>query len=248
MMKVFQKRKSNTATELSQTVDSLNPQRLVTARIIDELYRKGDILSGGKQGSEALYGSRRALFPNLSFNLIDGKEAAIALTRRYLSTYGPATAADVAHFFGARKKPAEEWIEALKPELTPVKCQDRKGLFALSKDLPEMKQPPPSDAEWPMRVLGLYDSFVLAHADKSWLIPQDSDKPAIFQKAAIVKGGVLHRGRLVCAVGLSGKGNKLSVELHEMEGWVDKLRPAVDSELQRITDAWGLKRFEVAKT
>ena len=192
--------------EMAERVGEEQAERYASGRIPWQLARLGEVCLGPKRGSEQSYVHRDLWLPEAPGFERDPTEAAIALTRRYLGVHGPATAKDVAHFFGARAPLARAWLEALTDHTTAVQCEGR-DLVALSTDLEDLcREPEPADA----RLVAGYDTLLMAHADKSWTTPSRRSAPDL---EAIGGGGGdrgapgAHRGHLV-AQGAKVRGHR----------------------------------------
>jgi Winged helix DNA-binding domain len=97
------------------------------------------------------------------------REASIQrLVRRYLEGFGPATAQDVAQFTLLRRPVVRDALRALAGELEELKGPDGTELF----DLPGAPRPA-GDTPAPPRLLPMWDSVLLAYADRSRVIPPD---------------------------------------------------------------------------
>lgn len=94
--------------------------------------------------------------------------AMVELARRYLAAYGPATPADLAQFATLRRPPAKQAFADLAEELVTHTGPDGKPVCDLAaaglatEDLPA-----------PPRLLGMWDNVLLAHTDRSRLIPPE---------------------------------------------------------------------------
>jgi hypothetical protein len=96
----------------------------------------------------------------------EGDEAARRLVRRYLGAFGPATRADLAQWTGLG-------VGALAPALAqlPVaRFRDERGRELL--DLPRAPRPD-GGTPAPARFLPMWDSALLAHADRSRILPDE---------------------------------------------------------------------------
>ena len=144
----------------------------------------------------------------------------------------------MAHFFGARVSSVKDWLTELDGELTPVRCGTRKGLLALSKDLKDLKTPPPdAEAGWPLQMLPLWESMLMGHADKSWTVPRETDRTRVWRKAAYVCPVVLARGRVVATWSHSQKKRRLAVEIQPLSAWRKSRHIAgVHTEAKAIAD------------
>ncbi len=194
---------------------NMAPERFAASRIIWSLAHRGEIRVGRKIGAEQSY----ALSP-WQMEPVDSFAAAVELSRRYLSTYGPATPQDVAYFFNGKVTSARKWLAAIEDECVVVNCGGRKELVALAEDARELRKKPPAEASrWPVRMLPLWDSLLMGHADKSWTTPVEAERKLVWRKAAYVAAVVLSRGRIVATWKHSIKRKRLVVELVPLSGW-----------------------------
>ncbi|MBZ0268130.1 winged helix DNA-binding domain-containing protein, partial [bacterium] len=167
----------------------------------------------------------------------EASAAAARLASRYLATYGPATPADVAHFFGARVSSAREWLALLAKEtpLLEVHCGDRRQLVAHAEDRKDLcAEPPRATSAWPPRLLPLWDCLLMGHADKTWTAPDEAVRKAVWRKAAFVAAVVLHRGRVVATWSHTKKGRRLAVTVETLPPWKAAVAAAVKREAQAV--------------
>jgi hypothetical protein len=87
------------------------------------------------------------------------------LIRRYLEGFGPATAADIGQFTMHRRPATQAAIEAM-PELDRLEGPDGTELL----DVPGAPRPD-GDIPSPPRLMAMWDSVLLAYADRGRLIP-----------------------------------------------------------------------------
>lgn len=88
------------------------------------------------------------------------------LILRYLAGFGPASVADVAQFALVRRAPVREALGALDGAVEQLRGPDGVTLF----DLPGASRPP-ADTPAPPRLMAMWDSILLAYADRSRVIP-----------------------------------------------------------------------------
>jgi hypothetical protein len=97
----------------------------------------------------------------------EARDASIAwLARRYLDGFGPATPQDLAQFTLLRRGPVRDAIQALGDEVVIREGPDGSPLYDLAaRDIP------PDGTPAPARLLPMWDSVLLAYADRSRVIP-----------------------------------------------------------------------------
>ncbi|MFF5482167.1 winged helix DNA-binding domain-containing protein [Streptomyces sp. NPDC012935] len=88
------------------------------------------------------------------------------LILRYLEGFGPASVADVAQFAMVQRAPVREALRTLDGAVEQVEGPDGTTLF----DLPGAPRPP-ADTPAPPRLMAMWDSILLAYADRSRVIP-----------------------------------------------------------------------------
>ncbi|WP_329203266.1 winged helix DNA-binding domain-containing protein [Streptomyces sp. NBC_01435] len=93
-------------------------------------------------------------------------QALRTLILRYLAGFGPAAVADVAQFAMVQRAPVREALCALDGAVEQLQGPDGGPLF----DLPAAPRPP-ADTPAPPRLMAMWDSILLAHADRSRVIP-----------------------------------------------------------------------------
>jgi hypothetical protein len=101
-----------------------------------------------------------------------GEEAVLHLVRRYLAAFGPAARADAAQWTGLP-------VSALEPAFARLplrRFRDERGRELY--DLPRRPLPDASVAA-PPRFLPMWDSTLLAHADRTRILPEDHRKTVI---------------------------------------------------------------------
>src|SRR5262245_54214986 len=98
---------------------------------------------------------------------LDVLEARTQLVHRYLRAFGPATRADVAEWSGLR---VADFAHALEP-LRRLEDEQGRELY----DVPRAPLPA-ADTPAPVRFLPRWDNTILAHADRSRVIPREYER------------------------------------------------------------------------
>jgi len=96
------------------------------------------------------------------------EDAMDVVVRRYLAAFGPATVLDIAQFTKLLRVPVRAAVERLRPDLIELRSTDGQELI----DLPGAPIPP-GQTTAPARFLPMWDSVLLAYADRSRIIPPD---------------------------------------------------------------------------
>ncbi len=112
---------------------------------------------------------------------LDPDDALPVLVRRYLAGFGPASVADVAQFLLVHRPRVRAAVAALGDDLETLEGPDGTALH----DLPGAPRPA-EDTPAPPRLLGMWDEVLLAHADRSRIVP-----PAYRKLVTRVNGDVL---------------------------------------------------------
>jgi hypothetical protein len=152
-----------------------------------------------------------------------GDEAARRLVARYLAAFGPATKADAAKWTGLARAaiaPGFEGLRRFRDE------QDRE-LF----DVPRAPLRP-AKTEAPVRFLPMWDSVLLAHDDRSRILPDDL-RSLVIRNNADVRPTFLVDGMVAGIWQLNGQ----RVELEPADSLPSRARAAVQREA-RALERW----------
>ncbi|GHC46934.1 winged helix DNA-binding domain-containing protein [Streptomyces collinus] len=140
-------------------------------------------------------------------------EALRHLVLRCLAGFGPASVADVAQFAMVPRAPVRRALLALDDRVEQLRGPDGTVLY----DVPGASRPP-ADTPAPPRLMAMWDSVLLAHADRSRVIP-----PAYRRLVIRVNGDVLPTllvdGR-VAGVWRAVDGGVEATAFHELPGAV----------------------------
>ena len=223
----------------------MTPERLAASRTLWRMAHMGHLCIAGNIGSERLYGSRRHWFPQLPWPKQEPLASAVEMARRYVAAYGPATATDLAHFFGVRVTEAKTWLAELEQDLIAVDCEGRKGMVILERDVDELQQQPPTGTDWPVRLLPLWDGLLMGHKDKSLIIPEAPEQKRVWRKGSYVAATILARGRIVATWTQKKKRHSLEITVEPLSGWKKQYLKQVQKETETIAAHMNLKEATV---
>lgn len=141
--------------------DSDDPARLWSALRVVGAFRHAPTVGPWSFG-------RRPSFLPCTVAADDERAALGELVRRYLAAFGPATIADLAQFTILTRSALREVVESL-PDVVAVAGPDGSRLLDVTTSEPSEA----GTATLPPRLLGMWDSVLLAYEDRSRVIPEE---------------------------------------------------------------------------
>ena len=151
---------------------------------------EGQVCYGPGEGNQVKFIRVDQWLPKLK--PIPEAEAQGTLLRKYLKTYGPATIHDFAHWSGISMAICREIYGELKDELQQVTVNGE-SCTILRKDLAALAGSPPPDKT--VRLLPLFDPYLLAHAEKDHLIEKLHYK-RVYRNQGWISAVILLKGRI----------------------------------------------------
>lgn len=155
-----------------------------------------------------------------------GREDPRELFLRYLAAFGPATIRDFQAWSGMVR--LKERIETLGPELRTF--QNERGDELL--DLPDAPLPG-ADVPVPVRFLPEYDNLLLAHADRTRVIP-DEHRSRVFLSAGRVRATFLVDGFVAGTWKVEKERGAARLTIEPFEPLPDRVCEALDEEGERL--------------
>lgn len=215
-----------------------NPERFAATRMIWCLARAGHIVFAKQVGKEQAYAHRQTWLPDLDWSQPTEAQGAAEATRRYLQAFGPATIQDIAHHVGTTITLAKTWMSLLDGELIQIACDGKKGLMALAADEEVLRCTP---EPWPARMLPAYDTMLMGHKDKRWLLPEKVEEKLVWKRAAVVRATVIAQGQIVATWDHKKRSKEVDVTIQPMSLWRADYLQDVTQDAQDFAAHLGLK-------
>jgi uncharacterized protein YcaQ len=194
---------------------------------------EGAIVYGPPRGAEATFVRVDRWLGRQPEITVDAARA--ELLRRFLRAFGPATAHDFAKWSGMRVTDTRTAMAALAPELTPVSVDGGAGWILSADDGLLTRGKLDADA---IRLLGPFDSFLLAHATTEHLVDARFYK-RVYRAQGWISAVVL-RGSTIVGTWTQtreGKGFTIGVELFRREPAA--VRRAIEDEVAALSAFFG---------
>ena len=126
-------------------------------------------------------------------------EAIRTVAIRYFAAYAPAREQDFRYWTGLRAGESREIVKILAEEGVIVQVKGLEDGWFAAESVKErlmecMRAPPPRD-EWPVRLLGRFDPYLLPHQNKEWVV-DERHRPRIWTNNADILATVLIYGRI----------------------------------------------------
>jgi hypothetical protein len=168
---------------------------------------------------------RRPAFLACTVAADDERAATAELVRRYLTAFGPATVADMSQFTILKRSALREVVE-LMADVVTVAGPDGAQLVDVDGG---GRRPEADMATLPPRLLGMWDSVLLAYADRSRVIP-DEHRPHVIRRNGDVLPTVLVEG-LVRGVWRTSSD---AIEVRALEPLDDSTLEGLDAEARDL--------------
>jgi hypothetical protein len=150
------------------------------------------------------------------------------LVLRYLAAFGPASVADMRAWSGIAMRTT---FERLRPRLRTFRDPQGRELF----DLPRAPRPSP-DVDAPIRLLPDYDNVLLAHADRTRIMPPGRHL-GLFSSNGIMKGSILVDGFVRAAWIPETKGDTTTMRVTPFERPLARLEAReVEAEARKLLE------------
>ena len=160
------------------------------------------------------------------------REALTELVRRYLRSYGPATASDFSYWSGLRVRDAQPAFEAIADSMEEVSITgQRRKCLVLKEDINLLCSS--HDLPPHVRLLPQFDALIRGHKDKSRFMRSD-DKKSIFLPRAGVAATILLDGRVEGVWKMRKKKKQWALELFPFRDLSKEEDEALGKEIEEL--------------
>lgn len=211
--------------------------------IFADVVRRGYACHAGRVGNEGQFAHREQWLPNLAWEPPDPDTANIEILRRFLAAYGPASAADFSYWRSISAVQTRRWFKTLADEVITVEAAGQPMLL-LREDVDALLAPPPEPERWPVRLLYRFDPMLLAHKDKSWVVPSEQ-YTRVWRPAGHIEGIVLARGQAVATWRYDRKGSGLVITVAPFKPLPRYVSQAVAKGATQVAGFFGLPLAEI---
>jgi hypothetical protein len=157
--------------------------------------------------------------------LPDPDESAQRVVRRYIAAYGPASRDDVVQFTGFKLRQIDPALDGLRT------YEDEQGRVLF--DVPRA-QVVPAQGPAPVRFLPAFDSIILAHRDRSRIVPDEYIDVVFNRKNATTKQTFTVDGFVAGAWRSEKNRGHWQIEIEPFAPLPAKVRRRVDAEGERL--------------
>jgi len=191
---------------------------------------EGLICYGRGEGNEIVFIRTDHWLPKLKLELMPAPQAQCALFRRYLRAYGPATLADFSHWAGLPMQEVKALPPLLEAELTEIPG-GKKSSFLLRGDVAVLNDS--SDTKTSVRLLPIFDSYLLAHREKDHLLSAQHYK-RVYRNQGWISPVVLIDGAIAGVWSHKLQNKKLLVEIESFGKLSKGERAGIEREAEHL--------------
>jgi len=170
--------------------------------------------------------------PKLKLELMSPVEAQGALLRKYLRSYGPATVNDFSHWAGIPMQEVRSLPALLKPELVEIPS-NKKNCLLLREDVEVLNSR--AVAKGSIRLLPLFDSYLLAHREKDHLLSAKHYK-RVYRNQGWISPVVLINGAIAGVWSHKLQGKRLLVNIEPFGKLSKAERTGIERQAESLAD------------
>ncbi len=191
---------------------------------------EGLICYGRGEGNAIVFIRVDHWLPKLKLELMSSTEAQGALLRKYLRAYGPATLTDFSHWAGIPMQEVRPLRALLEPEVAEI-SGDKKNCLLLREDVEVLNNS--AVAKGSIRLLPLFDSYLLAHREKDHLLSPKHYK-RVYRNQGWISPVVLINGAIAGVWSHKLQGKRLLVNIEPFGKLSKKERAGIEREAERL--------------
>ncbi len=157
--------------------------------------------------------------------LPDAREASLRVVRRYVAAYGPVSRDDIVQFTSFKLRQIDPALEGLRTFLD----EEGRTLY----DLPRAGLAA-ADVQAPVRFLPAFDSIILAHRDRSRIVPREYLETVFNAKNATTKQTFTADGLVAGAWRVERKRGRWTIDIEPFAPLPSRWRREVAAERERL--------------
>ena len=196
---------------------------------------EGLVCYGPGEGNKVTFIRVDQWFPKLKSKLPSAIEAQCALMRKYLRAYGPATLRDFSHWSGIPMQEVKALPALLAADLEEISGEN-KSRFLLREDVARLNKISRKEAS--IRLLPLFDPYLLAHREKEHLLAAQHYK-RVYRNQGWISPVILINGEVVGVWSHKLQGKRLLVRIEPFGKLSSAERLGIEREARRLAVFFG---------
>jgi len=195
---------------------------------------EGLICYGRGEGNAIVFIRTDHWLPKLKLEPMSATEAQCALLRKYLRAYGPATLTDFSHWAGIPMQEVKTLRPLIEAELAQI-SGDKKSSFLLREDVAVLNGS--AAARGSIRLLPIFDSYLLAHRDKDHLLSLKHYK-RVYRNQGWISPVILIDGAAAGVWSHKLQGKRLLVEIEPFGKLSKAERSGIEREAEHLAHSF----------
>ena len=196
---------------------------------------QGLVCYGAGEGNEVSFIRVDHWLPDVKPTPMSATEAQCHLFRKYLHAYGPATLSDFSHWSGIPMQEVKALRALLETRLIEVSCDNKTG-FLLPEDETVLNKSETDESC--IRLLPLFDPYLLAHREKDHLL-SDKNYKRVYRNQGWISSVVLVDGAIAAVWSHQLQNKKLLVRIEPFGKLSRASRAVVAREAHHLTLFFG---------
>lgn len=200
---------------------------------------EGLICYGRGEGNQAFFIRTDQWLPKLTARKLPAAQAQSELLRKYLRAYGPATITDFSHWSGIPMQEARTLPQLVKADVQEIAGEmagEKKSSMLLRHDVKFLDKC--SAAEPCIRLLPLFDAYLLAHREKDHLLSAQHYK-RVYRNQGWISPVVLINGAIAGVWSHKLQNQVMFVEIESFSKLSPKARTGIEREAEHLAHYFG---------